>query len=74
MIVQVPYLILAVMGFILGWRSTRKADVVVLAMLIVYTMGVYLPILSEARYSIHLIPILSILAALTFVHRQKPQT
>jgi hypothetical protein len=32
---------------------------------VVYTMGVYVPIHAQARYSIPIMPILSILAAIT---------
>ncbi|MGE0114244.1 MAG: ArnT family glycosyltransferase [Steroidobacteraceae bacterium] len=69
-VVQLPYLLLAIAGLIIGMRSKRSADIAILALFIVYTMGVYLPILAEARYSMHLIPILSILAALPFTKRR----
>jgi 4-amino-4-deoxy-L-arabinose transferase-like glycosyltransferase len=63
-IVQLPYMVLAVAGLIIGLRGPRKALIAPLLLFIVYTLCVYLPILSQARYSIHLVPFLSLLAAI----------
>lgn len=63
-VVQLPYLILGIAGLIFGMQSNRRAAVTVLLLFLLYTLGVYLPILAQARYSMHLIPILSLLSAL----------
>jgi 4-amino-4-deoxy-L-arabinose transferase-like glycosyltransferase len=63
-IVQLPYLVLAAAGLVIGLRSSRAALIAPLLLFIVYTLCVYLPILSQARYSVHLVPLLSLLAAI----------
>jgi hypothetical protein len=64
LVVQLPYLILAVMGTMLSVRNKRFKLVAPLALLIVYYVAVYVPILAQARYSVPLIPFLSVLACL----------
>jgi 4-amino-4-deoxy-L-arabinose transferase-like glycosyltransferase len=73
-VVQVPYIALAFAGLIIGLRGSRSRDVMLLLLFIVYTLGVYLPILAQARYSIQLMPIMSILAgvALERLLRSRP--
>jgi 4-amino-4-deoxy-L-arabinose transferase-like glycosyltransferase len=63
-LVQVPYLLLAGYGLFLGLRSSRAPAVALLLLFCVYTIGVYLPILAQARYSVQLIPLLAVFAAL----------
>lgn len=62
---QLPYMIFALAGLYFGLRSGRPGPTGVLMLFIIYTLGIYLPILAQARYSIHLIPILSLLASVS---------
>ncbi|MEP7311780.1 MAG: glycosyltransferase family 39 protein [Pseudomonadota bacterium] len=62
--IQVPYMILAGIGLVAGLRGKQSALFAPLLLFIVYTLCVYLPILAQARYSIHLLPFLSLLAAI----------
>ncbi|MGB6193946.1 MAG: glycosyltransferase family 39 protein [Terracidiphilus sp.] len=64
--VQLPYLLLATAGVVVGFRR-QKRFVVLMLLLIGYTMAVYLPILAQARYSIPLVPFLSLLGAMALV-------
>jgi hypothetical protein len=66
-LVQLPYLILAGMGTVVCVRNKRFAMIGPFLLLIVYFLAVYVPILAQARYSIPLIPFLSILAAIALV-------
>ncbi len=65
--VQLPYMLLAGIGFFFGLRSERKALYAPLILFVVYTLCVYVPILAQARYSLHLVPFLSIPAAATLM-------
>ncbi len=64
--VQLPYLLLAAAGVAVGFRR-QKRFVVLMLLLIGYTMAVYLPILAQARYSIPLVPFLSMLGAMALI-------
>jgi 4-amino-4-deoxy-L-arabinose transferase-like glycosyltransferase len=64
MVVQIPYLLLAVVGVGLSWREHQLRVIAPLILLIIYTVAVYAPILAQARYSVPIIPFLSILASL----------
>jgi 4-amino-4-deoxy-L-arabinose transferase-like glycosyltransferase len=63
--VQSSYLILALAGIFLGFKEMHKPTLWLMLLFVVYTMGVYVPIHAQARYSIPIMPILSILAAIT---------
>lgn len=63
LLVQAPLLLLALAGLVAGWSRGDRRLIGFFALLIVYTMSVYLPIHAQARYSVPLVPILSILAA-----------
>ncbi len=63
-LVQLPYIMLAIAGLIIGLRSKQSSGVALLGLFLLYSLGVYLPILAQARYSLQLMPILSILGAL----------
>jgi hypothetical protein len=64
MCIQLPYLILALVGFAFEVRRPEgRPALVLLSLFVVYTMAVYSPIHAQARYSIPLIPIVSIFAA-----------
>jgi len=61
--VQLPYLVLGMFGIVL---AAGTADLLVLGPLVLflaYSFAVYLPILAQARYSIPLVPVLAIGAA-----------
>ena len=66
MIVQVPFILLAVLGTILGWKRLDKPTFGLFALFLIYTLGVYVPIHAQARYSIPIMPLLTILAAIPF--------
>ena len=63
--IQSFYLILALAGIFLGFREMHKPTLWLLLLFVVYTMGVYVPIHAQARYSIPIMPILSMLAAIS---------
>lgn len=62
MIVQLPFLLLAIVGAVLCMRNHRFILIAPMLLLIIYSIGVSVPILAQARYSVPLIPYLSILA------------
>ena len=70
-LVQLPYMILAFVGAALCWRDRKFTTVGPIVLLILYVMAVHAPILAQARYSVPLIPLLSILASFAFVARGK---
>jgi 4-amino-4-deoxy-L-arabinose transferase-like glycosyltransferase len=65
--VQVPYLILAAIGAGLCVKNKRFVTIGPMVLFIVYVLAVYVPILAQARYSVPLIPLLSILASIALV-------
>jgi len=71
LVVQLPYLILAVVGTVLSLRGGQFKTIAPLALIILYIVAVYIPILSQARYSVPLIPFLSILACISLVAAQR---
>jgi 4-amino-4-deoxy-L-arabinose transferase-like glycosyltransferase len=66
-IVQLPYLLLAGAGLVVGIRRGRGAIVIPIALFIGYIVAVYAPILAQARYSVPLVPLLSILGAILLI-------
>jgi 4-amino-4-deoxy-L-arabinose transferase-like glycosyltransferase len=68
-VVQLPYLIFAVMGTLVCVKSGRWQTIGPLVLFILYVMAVHMPILAQARYSVPLIPLLSILGSFCFVTR-----
>ena len=66
-IIQFPLVVLAAIGVVTCVRNKRIKAVAPLVLLIVYTVGVSLPILAQARYSAPLIPFLAILACKALV-------
>jgi 4-amino-4-deoxy-L-arabinose transferase-like glycosyltransferase len=62
--IQLPYIALALGGIILGRRSRDRSTIILILLFVAYTVLVYIPIHAQARYSIPLVPILSILAAI----------
>lgn len=74
MIIQLPYLILAVIGAVLGVKNNQVRVVGPLVLLIGYVVAVHLPILAQARYSVPLIPFLSILASIPLIAAWQKRT
>jgi 4-amino-4-deoxy-L-arabinose transferase-like glycosyltransferase len=70
-LVQLPYMILAVVGVVACSRNRRFAMIGPIVLLVLYVMAVHAPILAQARYSVPLIPLLSILASFVFAERTK---
>lgn len=72
MMIQIPYLFLALIGAVLALSSRRIAPIAPMLLLIVYLVGIYVAILAQARYSVPLLPFLSILACegLLELHRR----
>jgi len=64
MAVQLPYLAIAIAGLFIGLRGPLAPKFGLLLLFVLYTMGTYLPIHAQARYSIPLVPVLSMLAAI----------
>jgi hypothetical protein len=62
--VQLPYLLLAAAGVVLAVRNGQFKIIAPMVLFIVYFVGVYVAILAQARYSVPLIPFLSILACI----------
>jgi 4-amino-4-deoxy-L-arabinose transferase-like glycosyltransferase len=69
--VQLPVLILAVTGILLSVKSGRLKIIAPMMLLIAYSIAVSLPILAQARYSVPMIPYLSILAFIPVLATQK---
>jgi Dolichyl-phosphate-mannose-protein mannosyltransferase len=72
--VQVPYLLLALAGLAICYRKADQATLACLLLFIIYTVGVYVPIHAQARYSVPLVPILAILGAValgTIIERRR---
>jgi 4-amino-4-deoxy-L-arabinose transferase-like glycosyltransferase len=65
--VQLPYLLLAGAGLVIGIRQRRGGIVILIGLFIGYIVAIYVPILAQARYSVPLVPLLSILAAVTLM-------
>lgn len=76
-IVQAPLLACVAWGFALSFRSHNRFAGLAL-LFIVYSVAVCLPILAQARYSVPLLPLLSVFAALALEtilapHCQRPK-
>jgi len=61
--IQLPYLLLALLGVALDFRRMDRPALILLLLFVAYTVAVYAPIHAQARYSMVLVPILSIFAA-----------
>lgn len=67
-VVQLPLLCLSVFGFVRIWKRGGGRDAaMVLGLLVLYLWGVHTLVLAQARYSIPLVPLLSIFASITLV-------
>jgi len=65
--IQFPYLGFALAGVIIRIRERRFRSIGPIVLLIVYTVAVYAPILAQARYSVPLVPFVSLLASIGLV-------
>jgi hypothetical protein len=61
-VAQLPFLLLAMCGVWFGIRNGQSASIAPMALLIAYLMFLHAPILAQARYSVPLIPFVSVLA------------
>jgi len=71
LVVQLPLLLLALVGTGLSIRNKKLKPIAPMILLILYVTAVCLPILAQARYSIPLIPFLSLLACFALVAVQR---
>jgi hypothetical protein len=62
--VQLPYLLLGLIGIRRSYRSGDAEVVGPLTLFLLYLYAVYVPILAQARYSIPLVPVLAIFASI----------
>jgi 4-amino-4-deoxy-L-arabinose transferase-like glycosyltransferase len=61
-IVQLPLLIFAIVGAVACLKNSRGKSIAPLALMILYIVAISVPILALARYSVPLVPFVSILA------------
>ena len=64
-LVQLPYLMLGIAGVLLSLRGGTQKVIAPMAVFAVYIVCVCMPILAQARYSMPLIPFISIFAGVT---------
>jgi 4-amino-4-deoxy-L-arabinose transferase-like glycosyltransferase len=62
-VLQLPYLIFAVIGAMYCFKNGQAKAVSLLALFIIYDVSVHAPILAQARYSISLLPFVSVLSS-----------
>jgi hypothetical protein len=65
--VQLPYLILGIAGAALSVKNGHSRVIGPMVLFIMYIVAVYIPILAQARYSVPLVPFLSILASVALM-------
>lgn len=70
-VIQFPYLVLGGIGIVVGFRNHKTRLVSLIVLLLGYIVAIYVPILAQARYSIPLVPFLSILGGLSLVAAKK---
>jgi len=71
LVVQLPFLILATMGIVLSARNNQVKQIAPMLVLIIYLVAISVPIIAQARYSVPLIPYVSVLACITLVAAQR---
>ena len=69
--VQLPFLILAAIGIVWFARTNRLKVVAPMILLILYSEAVCAPILAQARYSVPIIPYLTVLACIPLLAIQR---
>lgn len=62
--IQLPYMLLALLGLVQGYRAADRALLGPIILFIAYSVAVYAPIHAQARYSVPLVPFLAMLAAI----------
>ncbi len=62
-LIQVPYVLLAIFGAWAAVRGKKNSTLGLLALFGAYSVAVYLPIHAQARYGVPLIPLLAIFSA-----------
>jgi hypothetical protein len=67
MLVQAPLLALALAGIVILWKQKLLRNASMILLYIFYIPAVHAPILAQARYSMLVVPFLSILAAVFLV-------
>ena len=71
-VVQFPFVGLAIGAVVFCLRAGRARAIAPLVLLCIYSVGVSIPILAQARYAAPLIPFISILVMITlFVLKQR---
>lgn len=70
MIVQLPYLVMALMGVFISIRRQQAAISIPIVLFICYYVAVHLPILAVVRYTVPLIPLLAILITIPYWPRE----
>ena len=68
--VQFPLLALALLGFVISVRNGESKNIAPLPLIVIYIVGISVPILALARYSVPVIPFVSILACVSLVAAQ----
>lgn len=63
-VLQVPYVALALAGALMAYRKGGGRDVGPLVLVVLYYMAVHVAVHAQARYSVPVIPVVSILAAI----------
>lgn len=63
-VLDLPLLALAIIGFVLSVKDGRASETAPLALTVAYLTAVTVPILAEARYSLPVVPFLSVLACI----------
>lgn len=61
--VQLPYLALALTGLSIAYKSADRELLRIVLLFVGYTVAVYAPIHAQARYSVPLVPLLALFAA-----------
>jgi 4-amino-4-deoxy-L-arabinose transferase-like glycosyltransferase len=74
LVVQLPYLMLAIVGVWRCMKARRFTVIGPLVLFVLYVMAVHIPILAQARYSVPLVPLLSILACFAVVAPEAADT
>jgi hypothetical protein len=73
-LLQVPYLLLGALGISTAFKHGQWKRIAPIVLFMGYVVAVYIPILAQARYSVPLIPFLSILAAVPLAEMGSPQS
>jgi 4-amino-4-deoxy-L-arabinose transferase-like glycosyltransferase len=64
---QLPFVAVAIVGAYILWRRRQARRVAIIVLFIFYLVAIHAPIFAQARYSIPLVPFMSILASVALV-------